>query len=363
MTPDYPSKSAPSVCSVLRTLRDGFWDRTEVIRLSDGALRVRKSFKGDQSTGPWGAATLRREIRYMEAMDGQAAKYFPKLLAAWATSGQLGYEMSYVKGALDAGSLARSGAMTQMEADAFQERLAEVVFGVLHRPVASQDSLAEHLLTVINDVLERLGARDDFKALIDAPMVLLNGRDMRGPRAAFRWLVECHGATETLDRPPCVRLHGDLFLENILLPWGADRPTELILIDPVSVAGIVQGHPLFDLVKYESYATGELPAMRSEKVQIDGFGSGARGRYVYRVCLDDPAIRPFRQIDWQRRFRAAYVLKYGRIDWVAYRLLEAYFALVMAVCTKGVQRRARLCKGTWALNAAMSDWAAENKAD
>ena len=331
--------------------------------MHDGALRVRKSFKGDQSTGPWGATTLRREIRYMEALDGQVAEYFPKLLAAWATPGQLGYEMSYVEGALDAGSLARSGAMTQVEADAFQERLAEVVFGVLHRPVEPQDSLAEHLRTVINDVLERLGARDDFKALIDAPTVLLNGRDVRGPRAAFRWLVERHDATETLDRPPCVRLHGDLFLENILLPRGAGRPTEFILIDPVSVAGIMQGHPLFDLVKYESYATGELPAMRSEKVEIDGFDSDTRGRYVYRVCRDDPAIRPFRQIDWHRRFRAAYVLKYGRIDWVAYRLLEAYFALVMAVCTKGVQRQARLCKGTWALNAAMSDWAAEDKAD
>ena len=123
MSPDYPSKSAPSVCRVLRTLRDGFWDRTEVIRLYDGALRVRKAFKGDQSPGPWGAATLRREIRYMEALDGQAAEYFPKLLAAWDKSGQLGYEMSYVEGALDAGLLARSGAMTQVEADAFQLRL------------------------------------------------------------------------------------------------------------------------------------------------------------------------------------------------------------------------------------------------
>ena len=71
-----------------------------------------------------------------------------------------------------------------------------------------------------------------------------------------------------------------------------------------------------------------------------------------RVRVDDPAIRPFRKVNWRKRFRAAYMRRHGEVDGTAYRLLEAYFCLAMAVCTEGIQRRARLLKGTWALNAA-----------
>ena len=127
------------------------------------------------------------------------------------------------------------------------------------------------------------------------------------------------------------------------------------MIDPVSVAGVFQGHPLFDLVKYESYATGELPALRSEKIELEGFNDPAQGRYVYRFCTEDPAIRPFRQIDWHSRLRSAYLSKYGQIDLAAYYLLEAYFAVVMTICTTGRQRPARLVKATLALNAALQD--------
>ena len=350
--------SGPSQCSVLRTLRDGFWDRTEVIELRDGSLRVRKASKADPSAGPWGAATLRREIQYLQTLDGRAAKYFPQLLAAWDDGSRLGYEMSHLENTVDVGSLARSGRMTQQQADAFQDKLAQVVFGLVHRAVGRTEPLVEHVPKTISGVLDRLAADGEFARLIDAPTIRLNGERMAGPRAALRRLAQRPGAMETLDQPPCVRLHGDLFLENVLLPRrAADAawPTELTLLDPVSVAGVRQGHPLFDLVKYESYATGELPALRSEKVDVEGFGRPRRGRYVYRVRWEDPVIQPFRQIDWHSRFRTAHVRRYGPIDPAAYSLLEAYFALVMAACTKGLQRRARLLKGTSALNAALAD--------
>ena len=46
----------------MRTLKDGYWDRTEVVQMADGSRRVRKSSKGDAPPGPWGVAALRREI-------------------------------------------------------------------------------------------------------------------------------------------------------------------------------------------------------------------------------------------------------------------------------------------------------------
>ena len=67
----------PSVAAVVKTLRDGYWDRTELIRLEDGSLRVRKTSKGTAAPGPWGVSTLRREIEYLRALQGNAADLFP----------------------------------------------------------------------------------------------------------------------------------------------------------------------------------------------------------------------------------------------------------------------------------------------
>jgi len=347
--------TTPSESEIVETLRDGFWDHTQVIRLPDGTLRVRKASKGAQAPGPWAARTLRREIQYLTALGPAAAQYFPRLLAAWDNGLQLGYEMSYIEGAVDAGTLAQSAAMTQAQADTFQDKLSDGVFGSLHAPAAPQESLAAHVHTVIADALTKLEQHSEFATLINSHTIRLNGMRMAGPRAGFQRL-EQHGAPlDSLDRPPCVRLHGDLFLENILLPRHRDEPgwpSRLILIDPVSVAGVFQGHPLFDLVKYESYATGELLALRSEKVAVSGLEGPCGRSYAFRVLWGDPVIQPFCRINWYARFRAAHQRTYGAIDWAAYRLLEGYFSLAMALCTFGLQRRGRVLKATWALNAA-----------
>jgi hypothetical protein len=345
----------PSEATVLRTLRDGYWDRTEVVQLADGSLRVRKASKGAAAPGPWGLSALRNEIRYLTAPQGRAADHFPKLLAAWDDEDRLGYEMSYVEGVTDAGTIAQAGRVGQAQADLFQDRLAEVIFGLVHVPVRPGESLSGHVKEAIDGALAALERRDEFAPLIDAGVVWLNGERVLGPRRAMQRIVERGEASAAIDCGPQVRLHGDCFLENILLAepaGGAAWPGKLMLVDPVSVAGVYEGLPLFDLVKYESYATGELLAIRSEKVQIDGFTGRPTGRYVFGIRADDPAVRPFRQVDWHSRFRAAYIRRYGRIRETAYHLLDGYFALVMALCTRGVHQRARLLKAAAALNAA-----------
>ncbi|MHC4545474.1 MAG: hypothetical protein ACYSYL_13290, partial [Planctomycetota bacterium] len=222
----------------------------------------------------------------------------------------------------------------------------------LHRP-----SLSEHILHVIDAVLTQLSQQSEFAPLIEASTLIINDKQLCGPRTAMARLAQDRTAVRSVDGKPQVKLHGDCFLENILISGPStdpNWPSQVILVDPVSVAGVFQGHPLFDLVKYESYARGELLALRSEKIQVNGFRVPSQCRYAYRVCEDEATIKPFHLIDWYSRFRAAYISRYGEIDMSVYSLLDAYFALAMAACTDGLQRRGRLLKGTLALNAALN---------
>ncbi len=348
----------PCSCKIVRVLRDGYWDRTDVIQLKDGTLRVRKVSKGAKTAGPWGVSTLRSEIQYLRCLDENAAKHFPKVLSAWDDGPSVGYEAEYVQDAVTASDLAQSGSLDQVQADIFQERLAQVVYDILHVPMAvHRQSLSEHILHVIDAVLTQLSQQREFGPLIEASTVIINDKHLAGPRTAMARLAQDRTVVRSVDGKPQVKLHGDCFLENILISGPSSDPgraSRVILVDPVSVAGVFQGHPLFDLVKYESYATGELLALRSEKIQVNGFGDPSQCRYVYRVCEEEATIKPFHQIDWYSRFRAAYISRYGQIDMSAYSLLDAYFALVMAACTDGLQRRGRLLKGTLALNAALN---------
>jgi len=348
----------PCCGKIVRVLRDGYWDRTEVVQLKDGTLRVRKASKGAETGGPWGVSTLRSEIQYLRCLDENAAKHFPKVLSAWDDGVNVGYEAEYIQDAVDASGLAQSTSLDQAQADIFQERLATVVYDILHIPMAPQkQSLSEHIIHVINAVLTHLSQERELAPLIETSTVTINDKQLTGPRTTMVRLAQHKTALRSVNSNPQVKLHGDCFLENILIsPPSSDRdqPRQIVLVDPVSVAGVFQGHPLFDLVKYESYATGELLALRSEKIQAEGFEAPSQCRYVYRVCEEDPTIKPFHQIDWSSRFRAAYISRYGEIEMAAYNLLDAYFALVMAACTDGLQRRGRLLKGTIALNAALN---------
>lgn len=350
--------SIPCSGKIVRVLRDGYWDRTEVIELKNGTQRVRKVSKGAETAGPWGVSTLRSEIQYLRCLDENAAKHFPKLLSAWDDGPSVGYEAEYIQDAVTASDLAQSASLDQVQADIFQEGLAQVVYDILHVPVAlHRPSLSEHILHVIDAVLTQLSRQREFAPLIEASTLSINDKQLAGPRTAMARLAQHRTAVRSVDDNPQVKLHGDCFLENILISGPATDsgwPSQVILVDPVSVAGVFQGHPLFDLVKYESYATGELLALRSEKIQVNGFRVPSQCRYVYRVCEEEATIKPFHQIDWYSRFRAAYISRYGQIDISAYNLLDAYFALVMAACTYGLQRRGRLLKGTLALNAALN---------
>lgn len=340
----------------MRTLQDGFWDLTEVIELPDGSQRVRKRSKG-AGAGPWGVESLRREIHYLRSVPPEAAAVLPRLLAWWdRADGEVGYEMPFYADHRDARALARNESLAQEEIDLFQGELADAVFNRLHATTGRDpEPLSQHMVRAVRESFEGLAADPALAALVKARTIELNDRPVPGPQAAFEANVRNTNILGLIDSIPPVRLHGDLHLENILWRPRALEGAEprLILLDVVSVAGVSYGPPLWDLVKYESYATGELPALRSEKIEVEGVGTGT-GRYRMRLRTEDPALVPFTKFDWHRRFREAYVSRHGRIDERLYRFLHGYFNAAMALNTTGLQRVGRLLRATEDFNAVVT---------
>lgn len=359
--------SQPSDGRVVRLMKDGYWDRTELLELADGSQRVRKRNK-PSATGPWGVESLRREIRYLTTVPARAAGVLPRVLAAWdRESGgvpDIGYEMPFYAAHTDAGELARRRALGQADIDRFQDELAASVLHRLHQPAVYAELLSRHLVQAIRQALDGLDADPELARLINADAIELNGGPAVGTRAALARIIANTDALAALDRVPPVRVHGDFFLENILWrpsspslrrasPTDLENEPGLILVDPVSVAGVSEALPLFDLVKYESYATGELVALRSARVEVAGIGE--RGdRYAWRIRWEDPALKPYRELNWHGRFRQAYEAQHGAVDRRLYRLIDGYFSAAMALNTAGLQRQARLLKATADLNAVLA---------
>ena len=374
--------SEPSPGRVIRTLNDGYW--------ADGSRRVRKRCKGASMERPWGVESLRREIRYLKTLPPRAAAVLPPLLAGWDQMirgvPDVGYEMPFYPDHRDAGSLALAGALSQTEINLFQQELAEAVLARLHEPAGGHESLSAHMVGVVRQAFDGLVPDPAYAALIEADAIELNDRRALGPRAVFERIVRETDMLAVIDGTPAVRLHGDLHLENILWrplandsnlslregpsggppkqsSWIAtardgeprDDPDKLntvprlLLIDPVSVAGVTFGLPLWDLVKYESYATGELMALRTERIEVGGIGEGS-GCYRCRICTEHT---PFLTLSWHAVFRTAFEKRHGRVDERAYHFIHGYFNAAMALNTSGIQRQGRLLRATEDFNAVL----------
>ncbi|MEC8942800.1 MAG: phosphotransferase, partial [Verrucomicrobiota bacterium] len=229
---------------VIRTLKDGYWDRTTVIRTSEGSLRVRKESKETDNPGPWAREALRNEISYLDSIPEAARDYLPVLLLSWDDK-TTGYEIPYYEDRPDLACLVLEGSLGPDDAKEIQRQLVEAVLIGLHSAEQVDGApFCAHLEEVLTESIEALAGEDHFHEIVETESLVLNGQTLPGLRASHAHL-RVSGILNHLAGQSSVRLHGDLLLENILWP-------PLLLIDPVSVAGLVMGHPHFDLVKHES---------------------------------------------------------------------------------------------------------------
>lgn len=354
MPPPHPGRE-------IRLLKEGYWDHTAVIKMPDGGMRVRKQARPDDPTKIWGVESLRREIQYLQTAGAEGHAVFPELLDSWDGEGpeglpNVGYDIPLYEHHRDMGAIARGGMLPQATLDDFQDQLATALLTRTHISAPGSPPLSDHLNQAVEEAL--LGLHDDpvVGPLVTAEHITLNGETAPGPAAAWQQIKIHPDILPGLDAVPRVRLHGDFFLENIL--WAED-PTfsplpQLILIDPVSVAGVMAGPPVFDLIKYESYATGELLALRSEWVEVDGFApTRDESTYQYAISWGEPGLAPFRQRDWCSRLREKFIERHGPVNPQHYHLIDGYFSVAMALNTSGKQRQARLLKAVREFNAVL----------
>jgi len=354
-----PASHLPSPCSAqeVQLLRDGYWDRTAIVALDDGSKRVRKISKGDLSAGPWGRDNLRAEANYLATLESHLQDFFAPLFATWDEA-TTGYDMGYTDGYVDVGQIARQQLFNQEQAEAMQGYLGLRLFQQLHTSSTAKPILVENIKSTLKKAQLCLQEHAQLNCLLG--QIQVNDLAVAPLQDQLQAIYNSQ-VLANFDTSPQVRLHGDLFLENMLLPandTGSDWPHQLILIDPISVAGIGAGHPLFDLGKYESYATGELPAMRQQRLVLQGFDElsfdGTANRYHWAIDWHDDAMQGFKNINWHSRMRELYIQHYGPVDTAMYELLQAYFAAAMVVCTQGREQQARALKMRASLQLALN---------
>ena len=348
------TSNRPTLAAIETLLRNGYWDRTEIIRMADASLRVRKQSKGHESSGPWGQDNLRAEAIYLQELEPHLLDLFPRMIASWQQPAP-GYDMAYMTGHVDVAQLVRSQTFNQQQSNEFQAHLGKRVFGQLHTPCQSLSSLAENVISTLQQAAQTLNEHAQLQCLT-SPSMCINGQLCQDLATNTAHLIQHKTLVHSLDQAPQVRLHGDLFLENILLPETSEHPhwpRQLVLIDPVSVAGMSAGHPLFDLAKYESYASGELPAMRRGHVHVEGMNNKDT-EFSFTIDWQHTQMQPFKAINWHAALRQSYISHHGPIDPAMHALLEAYFAAAMVLCTTGVEQQARALKATFSLQAAWS---------
>ncbi|MEZ5325720.1 MAG: hypothetical protein R3F19_11740 [Verrucomicrobiales bacterium] len=272
----------------VRVLQDGFWERTAIVRDATGRLLVRKESTAAGADSPWGRTALREEIRFLDTVPGLAKNYYPPLVDHWdhsASNGSVGYCIPYYDGYENVSVALRNGSLSQADADQIQCHLADAILEATHQP-ASPFGIVRHVCDTIEDAITRLRKLPDFASCIDSAELKINECVMPGLSRAYDRARESP-AMQTLGSLPTIRLHGDLILENILWNPAGDPP--LRLIDPVSVAGISSGSAAFDLVKYASYATGELYALRSGAIKT-GPTPGERDAFTYEPAPCLPSV-------------------------------------------------------------------------
>ncbi len=332
---------------VVRRLQAGWWEDVLLIRCPDG-LRVRKQLH--RLDAPWATDVFIREWRYLRDLPDGLQPPFVRILDQCEglmcepvpLDRPLWFDMEYLEGFTDVRALLSQGQITPADAEHIQDLLIDALMNRLYRLPGRQMSADRTIWPVVDQVLDFAVHDPDLSPYAKADAWTING--VRHPS-----LHRTTPAAKTdlalrrqIDEAPGVRLHGDLFYENVLY---RPNPPAIGLIDPVSVAGVSEGPIVFDRVKFHTWLTGELYALRHGRFRAEADPGGDSPCFSYAWTEDDPVIRGLHAVDLGRRVLARMDERIGDSA-AAQALLTAYFNLAMVPNTSMPQRLLRYARAT-----------------
>lgn len=326
----------------IRTLQAGYWENVLLIEV-DGQPRVRKELH--RLDAPWARNVFIREWHYLRELPDSMRPPFVSVLGqcdelltdAPPPDRPLWFEMEYLDGFADVRALLAEDRIGQADAERIQDLLAGALVDGLYTLPGEPFDADRIVWSVIEQV--HAFARDDptLARFARAEALDINGKTVPNLNRTFPRARADGQARGQFQAAPSVRLHGDLFYENVLYRFD---PPAIRLIDPVSVAGVSAGPVVFDRVKFASWISGELYAQRHGKFALTADPHANPPCVDYAWISGEPVLDGLGRLDLGSRVLAAMDALIGPTD-EAQAVLEAYFNLAMVPNTPMPQRLLR----------------------
>lgn len=332
---------------LVRRIQSGWWEDVLLVRV-DGDLRIRKLLH--RLDAPWAREVFIQEWRYLRALPDTLRPPFVRVLASCdelladpiPPNRPLWFDMEYLEGFSDVRALLSEGQVGPTDAERIQDLLTDALVRRLYR-LPGEPFRADRLIWPVFEQVGDFATHDaDLSRYARCENLLINGRPYPNLRKTSPRARTDDRVRQQLDGAPSVRLHGDLFYENVL--YRRDPPA-IALVDPVSVAGVASGPVVFDRVKFHSWITGELYVLRHGRFEIRHDASDTACRVEYNWASGDPVLRELRRVDLSSHVLAAMDLLAGPSE-QAQAVLAAYFHLAMVPNTSMPQRLLRYARAT-----------------
>ncbi len=330
---------------VLREIQTGWWEDVLLVRV-DGEPRVRKVLH--RLDAPWAREVFVKEWRYLRGLPDAVSPWFVRVLdecealraTPIRTDRRLWFDMEPLEGFTDVRTLLAEGRFSALEAEQVDRLLVDALVHGLYRLPGEPFEPEQIVWPVMQQVLRIAMDDPDLARFARAERIVVNGRSLANLQHVLPMVWGDARPTAQLRDAESVRLHGDLFYENVMF---RPDPPAVRLVDPVSVAGVEAGPIVFDRVKFASWTGGELYALRHGAFGLTGDAEGATPSVDYAWSREDPVIANLDRIRPGGTLLEAMDTLTGPCE-EARAVLDAYFALAMAANTPMPQKLLRYAR-------------------
>jgi hypothetical protein len=332
---------------VVRRLQTGWWENVTLVGRS-GLLRVRKELH--RLDAPWARDVFIKEWQYLCKLPEGLRPPFVRVIAQCdellmnppPPDRPLWFDMEYLDGYTDVRALLAEGRVSSKDAECIQGLLIDALLNCLYHLPGEPFEVDRIIWPVFEQVMDFAERDAELAPYARSPRWVINGRARPNLKQTVPVARADRRARQQFESSPSVRLHGDLFYENVL--YRPDPPA-IGLIDPVSVAGVAAGPVVFDRVKFDTWVSGELYALRHGRFEVRAGPGRSPPRVDYVWSADDPVLKELRKVDLASRVLAAMDERTGPSE-SAQAILAAYFNLAMVPNTAMPQRLLRYARAT-----------------